>query len=228
MFCESYRKSLTEAAVRGEDLSGAPRLHAAACVACREALDQERALLRAIDGALQTVANAEVPASLVPRVRAQIAAPSGKASWRTPVLVFATALLVVGASVLSPRLHWPATQRLTVAKEPARAAPVEFAVNDGEIRLPAPSARAVRRRFPIRQKVSVAAIRAPFGSEVLVSPEEQAGLRHYAALLRTRSLNDSARATAARDDDSGIRPLEIAEIDLKQLAIDPLENGGSN
>ena len=227
MFCESYRKPLTEAAIRGEVSSGASELHIATCGTCRRAFAEEQALLHEIGRALQTVANSEVPASLVPRVRTQIAAHSGKASWRTPVLVFVTALLVVGASVLSPRLHWPATQRLTVAKEPTHAAPVESVPRDGKIGLTARAASGVSRRLPIRQKISMAVVRAPFGFEVLVSPEEQAGLGHYVAFLRTRSLTESARATAARHDGPEIRPLEIAEIDLKQLAIDPLEGDGS-
>ena len=101
MLCESCRQALSEAAVSGEALPREVRLHLAGCNACTAVFAEERELFAAIDSAMGTTVNVEVPASLLPRVRAQIAASPEKTIWRLPVLAFATALLV-GVAVLSP------------------------------------------------------------------------------------------------------------------------------
>ena len=66
------------------------------------------------------------------------------------------------------------------------------------------------------------------GPEVLVSAEEQLGLERYTARLRAGTVEFSARAVVKGNSDFSIQPLEIAEIALGQLTIEPLESGESN
>jgi hypothetical protein len=72
MPCENYREALIEAAAGDSAPSRELRLHLDACASCREAFREERQLFAAMDGGLRVTANAEVPASLLPRVRAEL------------------------------------------------------------------------------------------------------------------------------------------------------------
>jgi hypothetical protein len=62
---------------------------------------------------------------------------------------------------------------------------------------------------------------------VLVSSDERLGFERYAAQSRARPPEFSARAVVISDAAFKIQPLEIAEIDLRQLTIEPLESGES-
>jgi hypothetical protein len=77
---------------------------------------------------------------------------------------------------------------------------------------------AKRNRSPQRVTSSVQ-------PEVLVLPEEQLGLRRYAASLRATSAHSPVTVKNATPL---IIPLEIARMDVKQLSIEPLESGDSN
>lgn len=72
MPCEPYQDALIEVAASGAEPQGELRAHLAACSTCRAALAQEQSLFSSIDTGLHATANAEVPASLLPRVRARL------------------------------------------------------------------------------------------------------------------------------------------------------------
>ena len=72
MPCENYREALTEAAAADAVPSGELRSHLDACASCRVAFTEEQQLFAAIDTGVRASANAEVPASLLPRVRVQL------------------------------------------------------------------------------------------------------------------------------------------------------------
>jgi anti-sigma factor RsiW len=58
------------------------RAHLAGCVACRTAFAQEQSLFSSMDESLRAAANAEVPASLLARVRGHLAdGPLPRRSW---------------------------------------------------------------------------------------------------------------------------------------------------
>jgi hypothetical protein len=226
MFCESYRKALMEAAGFGEALPRELEEHVAGCEHCHAAFADEQALFRSIDGALQAAANTEIPRSLLPRVRMQVASDSTKASRRVPVLAFVTGGLVIGAIVLSSSLRHSAVSRST-GKEPA-APSLQSAVSREptglSIHVAPPPGRLLARR-----ERSVTDRAAP-GSEpeVLVSSEEEAGLQRYADLLRAKSHETSNHTAAISDAPFEIKPLEIAELGLRQLTIQPLEGSESD
>ncbi|HXJ05249.1 MAG TPA: hypothetical protein VNH65_09135 [Candidatus Acidoferrum sp.] len=98
MPCENYREALTEAAATGAAPSSELRSHLDGCESCRAAFAEERQLFAAVDAGLRASANAEVPASLLPQVRAklnELAVP--RRSWIPAyVAVAAAAAIVIG------------------------------------------------------------------------------------------------------------------------------------
>ncbi|HKW57973.1 MAG TPA: hypothetical protein VJN42_11515 [Candidatus Acidoferrum sp.] len=70
MPCENYREPLTDAAANGSAPSHALQLHLVACQSCRAFFAEEQQLFSAIHSGVRTIANAELPASFLPRVRA--------------------------------------------------------------------------------------------------------------------------------------------------------------
>jgi len=220
-----------EAAGSGETLPRELAEHLAGCEYCHAAFANEQALFRSIDGALQAATNTEIPASLLPRVRMQVALDSTKVNRRLPVLAFVTGGLVIGAIALSSSLRHSAVSHST-AKEPAAPSiqsavsrePTGLSVETSSIQVsPTPGRLVARRERFILD-------RAAQGSEpeVLVSSEEEAGLRRYADLLRAKSFETSNRAAATDDAPFEIKPLEIAELGLRQLTIQPLEGSESD
>ncbi len=227
MFCESYRKVLMEAAGSGEALPRELEEHVAGCEHCHAAFADEQALFRSIDGALQAAANAEIPGSLLPRVRMHVASDSTKANRRVPVLAFVTGGLVIGAIMLSSSsLRHSAVSRST-GKEPA-APSLQSAVSREPTGLSIQPPPRPERLVSRRERIVVDRVARRSEPEVLVSSEEAAGLRRYADLLRAKSLVTSNRAAAISDAPFEIKPLEIAELNLRQLTIQPLEGSESD
>jgi hypothetical protein len=70
--CGDYREVLIDAAAGGAEPSRELRSHLDACGSCRAAFTEEVQLFAAIDAGVRVSANAEVPASLLPRVRVQL------------------------------------------------------------------------------------------------------------------------------------------------------------
>lgn len=226
MFCKSYCQPLMDAAASGESLNRALATHVAGCEGCSAAFAEERALFAAIEDSLGVRSNAPAPPSLVPRVRAQIAASPTKTTWRVPVLAFATLGLIAGVVAISPAFHWHSTpddsrgKASTVQSTDSREA-------TGSLVQSAPPVK----QFPPRlEKVVLSRSKVRCDVEVRVSAEEQAGLEHYSARLRARSLENSARAVGAVESDLAfnIRPLEIAAMEVRPLTIEPLESDGYN
>jgi hypothetical protein len=229
MFCESYRQPLMDAAASGESLNRALATHVAGCEGCSAAFAEERALFAAIEDSLGVRSNAAAPPSLVPRVQAQIAASPTKTTWRIPLLAFATLGLVAGAVAISPAFHWHSTPDDSRGQSPAMASTVQSA-DSREAESLVQSAPPVKQFPPRLEKIVLSRSKVRSAVEVQVSAEEQAGLEHYSARLRARSLENSVRAVGAVESDLAfnIRPLEIAAMDVRQLTIEPLESDEYN
>src|SRR5216684_4414133 len=108
MPCKHYKDALIEAAASGAEPPGELRAHLAGCVDCRAALEQEQALFASIDAGLHVAANAEAPASLLPRVRARLdaeAAPQRR--WIQPLIFAAASVALVLTVFLATRPHPP-------------------------------------------------------------------------------------------------------------------------
>lgn len=93
MLCEYEKSALTEAAAAGE-LTAALRARLASCESCRAAFAEEQALFAAVDSGLRAAANAEIPPSLLPRLRVAVASKAAAAPNRN---VASTWLVAAGA-----------------------------------------------------------------------------------------------------------------------------------
>jgi hypothetical protein len=222
MFCESYRAALSEAALRGERLLGDAEAHLAGCTSCREAFSQEQAMLGLLNSELRSLANADAPASLVAKVRSQIAELPESRTWRWPWLEYVAAVLVLGAIILSfgARSRLPSAQRVTAVREVASISPAGPKS--------APKQAEPQREFVPTQeqkRLGLPAIKET-QPEVLFAAEERLGLQRYAVSLK---LAAAGRTTVVKADAATeIAPLEIAGIEVRRLSIEPLESGDAN
>ena len=228
MFCESYRQKLIHSLAAGEPLSPDLAKHLASCIACSSAFAQERTLLAAIEYSLGVAVNLPAPPSLVPRVRAQIAADLAKASWRAPVLALATLSLIAAVVAIWPEFHWRSTPDDSGGKNPSVASAVRSADNRGAIESLVHSTQPARQAASGLPKVVTSHSKVRSAVEVLVSREEQAGLERYAARLRASPLENTARSAVTNDSPLRIQPLEIAAMDFRQLSIEFLESDEYN
>jgi hypothetical protein len=221
MFCEPYRKPLSEAALHGERLPADAEAHLAGCPTCRRSFSAEQALLVSVDGALRSLANGKVPASLVPKLRSQIAGLPEHRAWRSPLLTYAAALAIGAMAVwFAGRTKEPLVQEKDVVPEVSSSAHSE--PNATRQQAEAQRERVVtHERNSARQRSALTA-----QPEVLVSADEQLGLQRYAAFLKTAVAN--RRAVVKTDGTTEIPPLEIARIDVGRLSIEPLEGGDAN
>jgi len=221
MFCESYRKPLSEAALRGERLPADAEAHLAGCRACRRSFSAEQTLLVSVDGALRSLANGKVPASLVPKLRSQIAGLPERRAWRSPLLSCAAALAIGAMAVwFAGRTNETLVQEKDVVPEVSSSGHSE--PNAAGQQAEAQGERVVtHERSSARRRSALAA-----QPEILVSADEQLGLQRYAAFLRTAAANRPAVVKA--DASTEIPPLEIASIDVGRLSIEPLEGGDAN
>lgn len=129
MPCEHHKNALIEAAASGAAPPRELRAHLETCPSCRSAFAEEQSFLVAIDSGLHAGVNAEIPPSLLPRVRArldEVAAP--RLRWVQP-LAFGSASVALALVVfLLARPHHAAPEEAgkpdpAVVEAPAAAAP---------------------------------------------------------------------------------------------------------
>jgi hypothetical protein len=223
MPCESHKVALIEAAASGLEPKGELRAHLTNCAACRTALAEEQSLYSSIDVGLRTATNAEVPASLLPRVRARLAdEPAPHRNWRISwfVLAGATAMIVALLVVRDPwrtSVGQPpsntgsnSTSSETVeppqqAQNPLLASPV--------IRDSISHSRAATTRIPVSPESASKRDAMP---EVLVPRDQEVLLVSYAEQLRERK---RLPLVAANFDATNLSPLQIAPIQIAQLDV---------
>jgi len=217
MPCESNQSALTEAAA-GAPATAALRSHLIVCADCRAALAAKEVLLSSIDAGLRLAANAEVPASLVPSVRARLNEPAPRKRWFLPVLVPAAAVLVLAA--------YAAHSLRQTSTNPSKSAPLNEAAS---VALQTPIAplpsqeNALSSTHPDRGRVaeaSRAAHRAALRQdaaekqdtlEVLVPQDQEALLASYAQQWRTHKY---VRVIAEEIPKPTLEPVEITPIQI--------------
>jgi hypothetical protein len=223
MPCELYQDALVEAAAFGIEPQGELRAHLAACTVCRTAFAQEQSLFSSIDTGLHAAANAEVPASLLPRVRArlvEVTAP--RRMWAPSWLAMAGAAAMVVA-LLAARAAWhPGVEQTplnTVSSKnnPAPVIPQPQNQNSSA----APSAiknlnshpRATPTKTPFHPGSPAKREALP---EVLVPRDQEVLLVSYAEQWSQRK---HAPLVAANFDATILSPLQIAPIQIAQLDV---------
>ena len=221
MLCEHERSALTDAAAAGE-LTEALRRQLASCEHCRAAFAEEQVLFAAVASGLHTTANAQIPPSLVHRLRAvaepPIAVPPNrKLTWRWFGAAAAFAALAMFLA------HLP---RSTVSSGVPSPLPVSSA------QLPARAVTAARAPAPrFTRDANSGSRSADFPAPapptlsaeplVIVPPEEREAYLRF--LLTVQEHADVARALAVQppaapaNDLTAAAPLAIAQLEIKRI-----------
>ncbi len=223
MLCEHYKEALTEAAASGAQSSGDLRVHLDGCAACRAAFEQEQALFASIDGGLQVVANAEVPASLLPRVRAGLDAEAAlNRSWVINWLVLASAAAVIAAFFVAHYVGAPVVRQNPQSNYARKDASAPLILPAPEhTQTPERSAKSDSLPFPhgFNSKNSrqhgVQSARNAF-PEVLVPGDQEVLLAEYAGQWRAHK---HPLVLAQEFDATILAPLQVAPIQIDELDV---------
>jgi hypothetical protein len=228
MPCEDYREALIEAAASGTGPSQELRLHLDACHVCRADFAEERQLFVAIDTGLRANANAEVPTSFLPRVRARLEdAPEAERRW-TPFLIFAAASAAIAVTLFIASRPRQATndnqakQALGVPFSETREKPASEEVVGSRNTAVAMSAS----RAPQRRNSNSVSSASSAGLEVIVPPDEREAFTRFVSARQERSevaVAVVALAVGHEDASISVEPLMIAKLELTPL--EQLESG---
>jgi len=233
MSCKHYKDALIEAAAAGAEPQGELRAHLAVCPSCREAFTQEQFLFSSIDASLHSTVNAEVPPSLLPRVRAGLEeAPVPRLRWMQP-FIFASASLALAFFLFLIVRPQHTTPEERAGRIPGTPAPAVVATNG----TPQKHSGPVNPFVPTGAKHPPAATNStllnPVASskpEVLVPPDEREAMaRFVAALSKHQDFAAAVLAQAQKKKDAllTVNPLQIADIDVKPLEGSETETTGS-
>jgi hypothetical protein len=219
MPCTHYKNALIEAAASGSHPQGDLHAHLDACASCRAAFEQEQSLFASIDAGLHVAANAEVPSSLLPRVRAQLNGPSrSRRSWVPAWAVLAaTAALVLAVVSVRGRRHDASGLNLqgsTVAHAvlPAETPPVR-------VDAPPPASRGNRmnkHRLPSNIQTYPFIEQVP----VLLPAGQKEVIDAWLDDLRRGKVNEGN--LLARKSDLPLRDLQISSLDVPPIEMKPL------
>lgn len=223
MPCEHYKDALIETVAGGAAPQEELFKHLAVCAPCREAFAQEQSLFSAIDSSLHAAANAEVPPSLLPRVRVgldEVSAPQRR--WVQPLIFASASAVLVLAIFLMARPHHGAAESVAKQGPVVAPAPVESATNANP-EAPSkdiPTAFAAERHPDAAQNSTNFNAAASSTPEVLVPPNEREALARFVATLNERSRIGAALLVHVPEKEGGLvsgDPLQIPDIEIKPL-----------
>jgi len=223
MPCKLYKNALIEAAASSAEPQADLRAHLDACAACRAAFEQEQSLFASIDAGLHVTANTEVPASLLPRVRARLdEAATPSTHWFQPWIFAAASVALAVTIFLIARPHHTRpdsqakqTPQIPVAVTPGISPPQQ---NSGA------APRIVSSNVDRSQMGHRSTLLRPAASsqtEVLVPPDERDAFASFVAVLGERREVALALVTPGpqrKDDPTSLAPLQINELEIKLLA----------
>ncbi len=223
MPCQHYKDTLIEAAASGAEPQGDLSAHLAGCADCRAVFAQEQALFTSIDAGLHIAANADVPASLLPRVRTRLdEAVAVQRHWLQPV-IFAAASVALALAIFlfaRPSRSRHDNQAKQIPPIPAGVTPVTIAPEQNSGSAPQiVSSNANNSQTRVRSTL----LRPVASSqpEVLVPPDEREAFARFVAVLGERRELALALVTSARptnDEPTGLEPLQINGLEIKLLA----------
>jgi hypothetical protein len=223
MPCENYREALSEAAATGAAPSPALRTHIDACTSCRAVFAEELQLFAAIDSGVHTVVNAEVPASLLPRVRASLETETVAKSWW-----FTNRFLLAGAAAAALTLAvslglWRSGAGTVVEPVHSTTNQAVPSLPTAKNQTPVPAPRAgdhpadnYRPTIAANRATSRVHSRSEDMPEVLVARDQEVLLVSYAA-----EWGRHKRAPLLAEDsrEQTVKPLEVAPIQIAQLDV---------
>jgi hypothetical protein len=225
MPCENYREALIEAAATGSALSRELRLHLDACASCRAASFEELQLFAAIDSGVRTTANAEVPASLLPRVRVQLnERPVPRRAWFPAGVVTAAAVSLVAVIVFvrgfdrdGGRTNPPANSSAQnippteIQPAPPVATSIETTSPPAKSKLPRPAE--IPRVFGAAEVES---------SRVLVPAGQQRAMEVLLASVKQGKVD--GEVFLAEKPEKTLEELQVSPIDIAPIEMKPLED----
>ena len=221
MPCDDYQNALIEAAASGSEPQGELCAHLEACAACRTAFAEEQSLFSSMDEGLRAAANAEVPTSLLPRVRVRLAdEPAPIRSWRFSSFVLAGTAAVVVALLIA-RTTWHthielppsnsasnSTTSSAVRLQPqVQNSSAALLVNGNSVAHP----QVVATRIPVRPASARDSM-----PEVLVPPDQEVLLVNYSEQWNQRK---HAPLVAANFDATSLSPLQIVPIQIDEIGV---------
>jgi len=223
MPCEHYQDALIEAAASGSEPEGELCAHLAGCAACRTAFAQEQSLFSSMDEGLRAAANAEVPASLFPRVCARLAdEPAPIRSWRFPSFVLAGAAAVVMAFLIVRTARHSKIEQTplnTTSNSTASSTATQLPQSQDLSAAPSVTGNSIAHsqvtatRVPTRPSFSAARQSVP---EVLVPPYQEVLLVSYAEQWNQRK---HAPLVSANFNATSLSPLQIVPIQIDELGV---------
>jgi hypothetical protein len=231
MPCKHYKDALIEAAASGAQPQADLRAHLAECADCRAAFEQEQALFASIDAGLHVTANAEMPASLLPRVRARLDEESvPRRIWATNWLVLASATVMVVAFFAARALWRPNAVRHPAETTGNASVPIRVTPPQNRDRVVVPP---MVKNSPSQPQLTMARnhqLHETLGNgktkpEVLVPRDQEVLLSEYAEQW---SLHKHPMLLAQEFDATilsplQVAPIQIAELDVKHLAEEKLQ-----
>jgi hypothetical protein len=226
MPCKPYKDALIEVAAGGSEPQGDLSSHLAGCADCRAAFETERTLFASIDAGLHVAANSEVPASLLPQVRARLEEASPpRRIWVTNWLVLASAAVVVVA-FFAARAVWRTNvmhQSVETAEKPVVpphvTAPPQNHARKGETPM---GKNDVSNHQPFIAKSHSAhetLVRGKTTPEVLVPRDQEVLLAEYAEQW---SVHKHPLLLAQEFDATILSPLQVVLIQIDELGVKPL------
>ncbi len=223
MPCKHYKDALIEAAASGAEPQGDLRAHLAGCADCRSAYEQERSLFASIDAGLHITANAEVPTSLLPRVRARLDEESApRRLWVTNWLVLASAAVLfviffAARALWRPNaVHQPVESVVKVPPPQRAAAPSEKEAPDAESPVKKNEVANHQLFAAKRHSAAETLLRGKAPPEVLVPHDQELLLAEYAEQW---SLHKRPLLLAHEFDATVLSPLQVAPIQIDELGV---------
>jgi anti-sigma factor RsiW len=217
--CDDYREALIEAAASGAEPSRELRLHMNACSSCQAMFAQERQLFADIDTGLRSEANAEVPASLLPRVRLELSARSVRRFSWVPSVAAMAAVAAAVLAVVFIRGAWRGMaelnqQTISVArKDVAVPTHPSLSVRTPESNeLPAGQIRTRRVKASPRAKSEE--------PTVLVPLEQKRAMEILLASLQRGKV--AGEVLLAEEPEKPLEELKVAPLDLAPIEVKPL------
>ncbi|MGC1416590.1 MAG: hypothetical protein WA817_14990 [Candidatus Acidiferrum sp.] len=222
MPCEDYREALIDAATAGSAPSRELRSHLEACASCRAALTEEQQLFAAIDTGLHATANAEAPASLLPRVRDQLSEqPVSHRSWILAFAGVAVATALVFAFVLARKSARVGVEPIPLAIPSAHNVPPFANPPTTPAIAPQEMARAARNHIRVGAlKTAPAVDAAAVEAEVLIPAGQKRAFDDLLAKLRRREVQGDA--LLAEKPEKPLETLEVSPLDITPIEIKPL------
>jgi hypothetical protein len=222
MSCEGYQDKLVDALASGEGgLGGDLATHLRACAECKKYYEAQVHLFGAIDAGVRMMVNEEVPASLLPGVRALVAENGApRRHWN---LGWGFAALAA-AAVMAMSVGLPRRASETTGKVAGRVPTVSKGMNDAARVAPMPqqAAAAAPKRHTIKVKNVTVAKGGEARPEVLVLAEERAAFARFVTDLPAE--RDVAVALTRASTDGKDAAVEIALLQIDELDVKPLES----